>query len=149
MISADLDGEGEALSVFQELVRIAPEVAARQVDITGLNIESKAKNLCVVGVAGLLRASIHYKRTGEAEGVVEVNQAYAPYVEYGTPPHMPPVEALELWADRILGDPSLAWAVAMSIKERGTPSQPFLFPAAEEERPKHLERMKEAIERLK
>jgi hypothetical protein len=39
---------------------------------------------------------------------------------------MPPVNALKEWSRRKGIDP---WAVAMSIKKKGTPAQPFLFPA--------------------
>jgi len=50
------------------------------------------------------------------------------FLEFGTPPHMPPVEELEGWADRKLGDKDLAWAVAMGIKKRGTRPYPFIRP---------------------
>jgi len=48
------------------------------------------------------------------------------YVEFGTPPHMPPVDELKGWARRKLGNEKLAWAVAMAIKKRGTIPFPFI-----------------------
>lgn len=48
------------------------------------------------------------------------------YVEFGTAPHMPPVEALEGWAQRKLGDKNLAWALALHIKKYGTTPHPFI-----------------------
>lgn len=48
------------------------------------------------------------------------------FLEFGTPPHMPPVEALEGWAERKLGDKKLAWALAMHIKKFGTRPYPFI-----------------------
>ena len=53
---------------------------------------------------------------------------YGKYVEFGSPPHMPPVDALKGWAQRKLGDEKLAWAVAMGIKKRGTRPHPFIRP---------------------
>ena len=50
------------------------------------------------------------------------------YIEWGTPPHMPPVDALKGWSRRKLGDENLAWAVAYSIKKRGTRPYPFIRP---------------------
>src|SRR6056297_3097660 len=43
-------------------------------------------------------------------------------LEKGTKPHMPPVDALREWAKRHNIDP---WALAMSIKKKGTQAQPF------------------------
>jgi len=48
------------------------------------------------------------------------------YVEYGTPPHMPPVDELKGWARRKWGDEKLAWALAMHIKKYGTRPFPFI-----------------------
>lgn len=43
-----------------------------------------------------------------------------------TTPHFPPVQALKGWASRKLGDPKLAYVVALSISKKGTPIVPFL-----------------------
>ncbi len=48
---------------------------------------------------------------------------YAKYVELGTKPHMPPVSALQDWAQSKGINP---WAVAMSIKKKGTKANPFV-----------------------
>ncbi len=60
-------------------------------------------------------------------GVVFSGTEYAPYVEEGAPPHMPPVDALKGWVNRVFqlgGNEKLieraAWAVALAIKRRGT-----------------------------
>lgn len=60
------------------------------------------------------------------QGTVTSQQGYSAPVEYGSKPHMPPVDALRDWAKRKGIDP---WAVAMSIKKKGTRSHPFMFPA--------------------
>lgn len=60
------------------------------------------------------------------------------YVEWGTPPHMPPVESLEGWVRRKtdwknkngkeMSTKQKAWALAMGIKKRGTKPYPFIRP---------------------
>lgn len=74
---------------------------------------------------GVLQSGI----MGSVEGTtVTINMpAYGKYVEFGRPPgKMPPVEALEGWTRRKLGDAKLAWAVAMHIKKWGTTPYPFI-----------------------
>ncbi len=51
------------------------------------------------------------------------NLKYALYVEKGTKPHMPPVSALTAWANSKGINP---WALAMSIKKKGTKANPFV-----------------------
>lgn len=53
---------------------------------------------------------------------------YAQYVERGTRPHWPPVDALRGWARRVLGDESAAYAVAAKIAQEGTDPAPFVKP---------------------
>jgi hypothetical protein len=48
---------------------------------------------------------------------------YGEYVNYGTKPHMPPVKAIESWAERKGINP---WAVAMNIKKYGTKPHKFI-----------------------
>lgn len=62
------------------------------------------------------------------EGVeIEISMPeHMKYLEFGTPPHMPPVEALEGWAERKLGDKDAAWALALHIKRFGTRPYPFI-----------------------
>jgi hypothetical protein len=63
---------------------------------------------------------------------------YAESIEYGrTPGTMPPVSAIQGWVKRKLNvkdeakSKSIAWAIAMDIKENGTLPRPFLSPAIE------------------
>lgn len=48
---------------------------------------------------------------------------YGKYVDEGTKPHMPPVEAIRPWAE---SKGLNAWAVAMNIKKYGTREHPFI-----------------------
>jgi hypothetical protein len=92
-----------------------------------------ARELCPVAF-GELRDSIVveklYVRQGQVFGRWGAYIYYALYVEKGTGPHMPPVDALRPWAGKVLGDPELAWPVAINISKYGTQAQPFLEPAA-------------------
>ena len=79
---------------------------------------------------GALQSSINFDITQEGDvWTISLNMAeQGKYLEYGTPPHMPPVDSLKGWAKRKLGDEKLAWAVAYSIKRRGTRPFPFIRP---------------------
>jgi len=75
---------------------------------------------------GLLQSSI---RAEVKDHTIVISMAeHGKYVEFGTPPHFPPVEELEGWAQRKLGDKKLAWAVAYAISRRGTRPYPFIRP---------------------
>jgi HK97 gp10 family phage protein len=69
---------------------------------------------------------------GELTASVYTESGYAAYVEFGTGPHFPPSEPLEVWASRHGMDEGAGFAIAKAISERGLPAQPFLGPAVEE-----------------
>lgn len=108
----------------------------------GYMIEADAK-LNVTVDTGYLRMSLSTRLVKEGnKTVVEVgtNVEYAIYIELGTSPHMPPVEALEPWVKRVVlggvetydGEAKdIAFAIAKSISKWGTEAQPFLHPAYE------------------
>jgi len=56
-------------------------------------------------------------RGSEIRGIVGTNVSYAPYSEYGTRPHWPPLAALEVWARR---HGTTAFVVARGIARHGT-----------------------------
>jgi len=89
----------------------------------------------------LLQGSIEMRPAHmDAKGIVGLwgsfNNKYALFIELGTDPHWPPIDALRPWARRKLGDENLAFPVARSISIHGTKPQPFLRPTADEEYPK-------------
>ena len=57
---------------------------------------------------------------------------YAPWVEFGTRPHWPPVKAIET-SMRV--SHSEAFLIARSISRKGTRPHPYLMPAAEQHYP--------------
>jgi HK97 gp10 family phage protein len=111
--------------------------------ITSLNIERQAKRNAPtnkkIGVGGRLRSAITPDHSG-TEANVEVKVNYAQYVEFGTGAFASEYLATK---DKDLRE------YAMTFFETGKgrmPAQPFLFPAAEAERPKHIERMRKALQ---
>jgi len=98
-------------------------------------VEGAAKEKVTVDT-GRLRSSIASEvRTSSA--VIGTNLTYAPFVEFGTRPHFPPVGALRGWARRH-GFPARggAFLVARAISRRGTKAKPFLVPSLEQSKPK-------------
>jgi hypothetical protein len=76
-----------------------------------------------VGALGLLRGSIMTEIRGTSaalQGVVLTASPYAHFVEEDTRPHWAPIAPLKLWARRVLGDESAAYAVQHAIAVRGT-----------------------------
>lgn len=56
-------------------------------------------------------------------GVVGSNVEYAPFMEFGTRPHWPPIAALQVWAER---HGTSAFLVARAIAQRGLAPRRFL-----------------------
>lgn len=57
---------------------------------------------------------------------------YSAFVEFGTQPHMPPVNSLIKWAQhklKVKNPEKVAWAIATKIKQEGIEPKPFLRPA--------------------
>lgn len=70
---------------------------------------------------------------------------YAPYVEFGTRPHFPPLEPIREWC-RSRGIPeSAAFPIARKISEVGTPERPFLYPAYKVGMRNHVGRIKKLV----
>ena len=132
--------------LLRKIAKANGEVQAkvkRANQITSLNIERQAKRNAPtnkkIGAGGRLRSAIVADHSGE-EANVEVKVNYAQYLEFGTGAF-----AAEYLATK---DKDLR-EYAMTFYETGKgrmPSQPFLFPAAEAERPKHIERMRKALQ---
>ena len=132
--------------LLRKIAKADKEVQAkvkRANQITSLNIERGAKQNAPknkkIGASGRLRSAIVADHSGK-EANVEVKVKYAQYLEFGTGAF-----AAEYLATK---DKDLR-EYAMTFFETGKgrmPAQPFLFPAAEAERPKHIERMRKALQ---
>ena len=99
---------------------------------SGLKVEGRAKKRAPVDT-GRYRASIKT----EVEPLVAFvgsNLKYAPFIEYGTRPHWPPLSALQPWARRH-GFPrgrTGAFLVARRIARRGTKALKVLHSAKDD-----------------
>lgn len=70
---------------------------------------------------------------------------HAPFIEFGTAPHFPPVDAIRAWCVRKGIDPGAAYPIARAIAERGTPERPFMRPAYESQKRPHIERVRSLV----
>lgn len=70
---------------------------------------------------------------------------YAPYVEFGTRPHFPPLEPIREWCRSRGIDESAAFPIARSISEFGTFERPFLYPAYREGIALHVKRIQQLV----
>lgn len=113
-----------------EIIAQFPELADEVCGKTAHDIAADAQTRVPVDL-GNLKNSIKANRQGVAAWTVDVTADYGAAVEYGSAPHMPPVAALQGWADKHGIDP---WALAIAIKRHGTRKQPYLTPAAEAHR---------------
>lgn len=143
----NLKVEGLQLLAFKlsKLVGIPRGVMIPLVAKYALKIQNGARRAVRVDL-GVTRASIITAFIGDGlTAEIGSNQKAAVYLEEGTRPHMPPVEALKGWCERH-GMAGAEWAVARAIKRRGTRARPFLEPAFKEEAPEFV---KEASAELK
>lgn len=112
---------------------------------------------------GELRNSISFRRPSALEGITFVGVDYGPMVEQGTGVYgpeglpseiLPPVENILDWVKksgitpRNPGDDQVdvAFAIAQSIAQGGTPAQPFLGPAFDDNRAAAERRLNAAID---
>ena len=93
---------------------------------------------------GALQRSIQAEE-GFPTAKVKVNSPYGAAMEYGTSPHMPPVDALTRWANSKGIDP---WALAFTIKAKGTKKHPYFQPAIDESKPYINEQLRYVGKRL-
>jgi hypothetical protein len=166
--SVKLDGERELGFMFDTLLIAAPDKVNAAIAKSALSIESEAKKNCPVGITGGLRQGIHadlmpeeFRAQVAAHSPGFGDTTLAECVEFGTRPHMPPVQALVPWVEVKLNPESdtsggdnedevlaAAWALAMKIKAEGTPAQPFMFPAAEAEKLRYVQNLKDEFKDL-
>ena len=81
------------------------------------------KEECPVHDAGL-RTSIRGKIAEDKLQIWMLN--YGLYIEYGSFPHVVPIDALKKWCKDKLGDEKAAWAVQNKIKMYGTRPNNFI-----------------------
>ena len=122
--------------------------AAQAVQASTIN---DARVICPTGVTGALSQSIQAGDITVTDdnvvAIVEANAEYASYVEWGTRPHFPPVDALKDWAAKFLGDEKLAFIVARAIAQRGTRPYNFMGQALLQNMPVFRQAIEAAVAR--
>lgn len=97
---------------------------------------------------GQLRASITPEVRTEGWnviGIVGSNKVYAPFMELGTRPHMPPLAALATWARR---HNTSAFLVARAIARRGLKARKYLQRAVDDNRARIEDIIGDAVTRI-
>lgn len=109
-----------------------------------LAVEGQAKSLAPVRTGNLRRSigSTVAPIGGRPAGVIFASAKYAPYVEYGTKPHTPPLGPIQRWAAR-KGLPG--GAIWMAIRRRGTKPHPFMEPALAQKREAVIQQIQDAM----
>lgn len=126
---------------LQNIENATQEQAKKVLWLSMHKMEELAKKYAPVDT-GRLRSSINLspRRKGAKTYTLADGVVYGVFLEYGTTPHFPPITPLKKWSRRVLGDESLAFAVAHSISKKGTPAHPFFRPALLEVKTVHLPR---------
>ena len=110
-------------------------------------MKNKARSIVPVDT-GALRRSIRNEvsyRGNIVEGIIGPTEPYGADVEFGTHPHLVSAKILEKWARKRGLNP---WAVASSIKRKGTKKHPYMEPTFEQTRDKVIAFFKEFIDNL-
>ncbi|SMB97951.1 phage protein, HK97 gp10 family [Thermanaeromonas toyohensis ToBE] len=134
--------------MFKAMVDAITEQLEKGLEDIGGQIERRAKRKAPTDT-GALRRSITAQREGLTEKVGS-NLHYAPYVEFGTRPHWPPVEPIREWVWRNRGKfgitgrgkkankevDRVTFLVRAKIAKRGTAPRRYLRDALEEVKPR-------------
>jgi HK97 gp10 family phage protein len=129
-----------ALSLmFPEVLRAANEATALEIVREAERNIRDNDSIASGDLLGSIQSSVSDDGLTVAVGSTS---KYAPYVEFGTRPHWPPVSAIARWCV-LKGIPvTAAFPIARKISEVGTPEQPFLRPAAKVASERHTARVK-------
>lgn len=112
---------------FPELLAAANEKTAKKIQQTA---QRNIKQIDAIATGKMYGGIEIASSPGGLVFAVGCTAKYAPYVEFGTKPHWPPLSAIREWC-RVKGIPErAAFPIARAIARRGLPERPFLYPAA-------------------
>ena len=154
-LGIQIRGLDEITSRFAHAGPIIDEELRNAMDGSTKFLERKIKPHTPIGVSGQLRDNIKSEIRGvgaEIVGAVGTWVPYAPYVEYGTSPHWPPLKPIALWVQRKLQIPddsehfdATVRAVRAGIAWHGTKGQSMFEKGLDESRNKIKKLFKDAI----
>lgn len=137
-INIRLDGLERAIRNIQDYEVAKKEEVKNIVKETAFKIQANAKQKAPVD-SGTLKRSIDVDiANDELSAKVFTNLEYAPHVEFGTAPHKIKVKDAS-----VLSNGSQVFG--KEVNHPGTPAQPFLFPAYEEEMQEYMDRLERAL----
>lgn len=135
------------LDKLERAIRNYPERSAvelrRAIGRSLSYVERRAKIKTPVDRGGL-RSSYRQRIVG-LRGELWPRKKYAPFVEFGTRPHTPPLKAIKRWAKR---KNLPAGAIWMAIRRRGTKPHPYFEPAIKESEDKVKQFFEKAFNKL-
>jgi HK97 gp10 family phage protein len=144
--------------IFRKVRDVVWKCAYDAIEKCSSYAETEARINAPSGASDMLRSGItHEVVANENEivgriGVGGVAKKYAPYVEFGTRPHFPPVSALYDWVRRILkvkNVEEVAFLIARKMSKLGTRPHPFLYPAVKKYDDKKGEYLSKNIAQVK
>ncbi|MBI5192762.1 MAG: HK97 gp10 family phage protein [Nitrospirae bacterium] len=147
-ITVQVEGKEQVIANVKRLTETVVRKVKTAMRTAALDVQRDAKRRVAVDT-GNLRASI--KANISPDGLKaeigvdkQANANYAPYIEYGTRPHWPPLSALTEWCrrHRMQGKEFL---IARKIARYGTKPRPFLIPAWESVKPGFIKAMQDAV----
>lgn len=127
-----ITGLKELIAMSERYPAIAQKHVDRAIQRSLIRIQDDAKRKAPFGTSGQLRNNWDL-RSGKFEGALRSNAQsngfyYGNAVNFGSRPHFPPVQALNLWAKRKGLNP---YVVARSIARKGTKANPFFTDAVQ------------------
>lgn len=145
----DMRGMGEITRNINAVRRGFPEWAAAANEATAEEIADLArrniKNIDAYATGAMYSGIQVSSSPGGLVFTVGCTEKYAPYVEMGTRPHWPPLDAIREWCN-VRGIPeSAAFPIARAIAQRGLPERPFLYPAFYQGMRNHVNRVREFV----
>lgn len=141
------EGVDEVIDDFNDVSKNMPRSLSNAVRMATKLWERGARQKAPVDT-GVLRASITSSVRSSQDAVTGVtgsNVKYALWVEEGTPPHWPPIKALEGWARR---HGTTAYVVARAISKRGTKAVWYMRNTYNENKSRVEKLVDDAIKRL-
>jgi Bacteriophage HK97-gp10, putative tail-component len=95
---------------------------------------------------GELYNSIRMEQSAGGLAVVIGSTAkHAPFIEFGTAPHWPPIDKIRAWCIRKGIPEGAAFPIARAISIRGTPERPWLYPAFRVGMRRYIDRLRGVV----
>ncbi len=145
-MSKDMSGFKELEKFFKKAGKESKDKSERAVKAGGEAIQKIARENVSVDQGQLRQSIISTNFTAKDGFGAEIGPTvkHGPFIEFGTKPHFPSVEALERWAE-MNGMAGAGYAIAKKISKVGTKEKPYLVPAFNKVAPKVLKSLEKIL----